>query len=168
MALQAIRTALKSDIEWIVSQEQRPEFASFIHRWSYEEHGRNLDDPDKLYWIATDELGQPTAFVILAGLLSEARSIELARMVVTRPGIGMGKPLLKQVIHRVFTELGANRFWLDVFDDNTRARHIYKTLGFREEGILRESELKSDGQIGSLVIMSILAREYRAGLGNGQ
>lgn len=160
MTLEAIRPATKNDIKWIVFQEQRPEFESFIHRWPFEVHERNLADPDKLYLIAIDGSGSPVAFIILEGLSSKAKCIKLVRMVVSEPGTGLGKPLLKAVIHRVFAELGANRLWLDVFDDNSRARHTYKEVGFREEGVLREATLKIDGQLGSLVIMSILSREY--------
>jgi diamine N-acetyltransferase len=125
-----------------------------------------LTDPDKLYLVATDLSGQLIAFVILAGLTSKAHSIELARMAVVRPGTGIGKPLLKDIIDMAFNELKADRLWLDVFTDNGRALHTYKAVGFREEGVLQEASLRNDGQLGSLVIMSILAKEYRAGLGH--
>ncbi|MGD9210248.1 MAG: GNAT family N-acetyltransferase [Desulfobacteraceae bacterium] len=160
MIFRAIRPACQKDIEWIVFQEQRKDFKPFIHHWPAEEHERNLAAPDKLYLIAVDANMEPLAFVILAGLSTEARCIELVRMAVIQPGIGIGKPILEKVIHIAFTELGANRLWLDVFDDNSRARHTYKTVGFYEEGVLREAALKSNGQLGSLVIMSILAKEF--------
>lgn len=159
-----LRSATPEDIAWIVAQEQRSEFEAFIGHWSAETHLKNLTDPDKRYLMATDEAGQPGAYVILAGLTSPARSIELARIVVAQPGTGLGKPVLHKVIELVFSELNANRLWLDVFDDNIRARHTYQTIGFYEEGTLREAVVKRDGSFGSLVIMSILAREYRAGL----
>lgn len=167
MTIGAVRPAIKGDIEWIASQERRPEFDSFVHRWSVEEHERNLDDSDKLYLIAVDESGLPLAFVILGGLSSESRCIELVRMAVAQPGMGIGKLLLRTVIDKVFTEFGANRLWLDVFDDNHRARHTYRSVGFQEEGVLREAALKSNGKLGSLVIMSILAREYFESLNIG-
>jgi diamine N-acetyltransferase len=162
MPIRAIRPATEADVAWIVAQENRPEFAAFIHRWPGEDHERNLVDADKLYLIALDETQEQVAFVILAGLSSKARSIELVRMAVTRPGVGVGKPLLRAVIETAFNKLGANRLWLDVFDDNVRARRAYKAVGFLEEGTLREAALKTDGRLGSLVIMSILAQEYRA------
>lgn len=154
--------AVKADIAWIVSQEQRPDFAAFIHRWSLEEHERNLNDRDKHYLVAHDGRNRRLAFVILNGLFSPAHSIELARMAVIRPGTGIGKPLLRRVIDLAFNELRANRLWLDVFDDNRRAAHVYQSVGFIREGVLREAALKSDGQLGSLVVMSILKREYQS------
>ncbi len=161
MEILNLRRAVKNDIDWIVSLEKRPDFAAFIPRWPPEEHERNLSDRDKRYLMATDELDHPLAYVILAGLSSPAASIELVRLAVTRPGTGIGKPLLQRVIDLAFNELKANRLWLDVFDDNHRAGHVYQSVGFTVEGVLREAALKSDGQLGSLVIMSILKREYQ-------
>lgn len=158
-----LREAGEADLDWIVLLEQRDEFAPFIYRWPRDVHIRNLSDPDRRYLVAVDQTGQSVAFVILAGLRSAARSIELVRIVVAEPGTGVGKPLLRKVVDLAFDDFGANRLWLDVFDDNTRARHVYQSVGFKEEGVLREAALKSDGRFGSLVVMSILASEYRSG-----
>lgn len=160
MSLEGIRQATKNDIEWIVSQEQRDDFKLFFGSWSQEKHEQNLNDADKLYLIAIDETGQSLAFLILAGLSSKARNIELVRMAVSRPGEGIGKLLLKELIHMAFSKLDANRLWFEVFDDNYRARHTYKKVGFSEEDLQHEAVLKRDGQLGSLIIMSIIAKEY--------
>ena len=56
---------------------------------------------------------------------------------------------------------------LDVFDDNHWARHTYRFVEFQEEGVLREAALKSNGKLGSLVIISILARVYFESLNIG-
>ena len=50
-----------------------------------------------------------------------------------------------------------------MFDDNQRARRLYRAAGFVEEGRLREAALKETGRPADLVIMSILAREYGSG-----
>jgi diamine N-acetyltransferase len=161
MPLDAIRIASDDDIQWLVGQEQRPDFAEFIHRWPTEQHLRNLADADKLYLIAQDEAHERIAFVILAGLSSSPRDIELVRMAVVRPGARIGKPLLAAVTEMAFCDLGASRLWLDVFDDNLRARHAYETAGFHEEAVPPQPARKSDGKPGSLVIMSIREAQYR-------
>lgn len=160
MALTATARATLADIPWLVGQEQRPDYAAFIHRWPQEQHERNLADPDKLYLIARDEAGEWQGFVILAGLSSRAREFELVRMAVARPGSGIGKSLLKDVMAMAFGELRADRLWLDVFDDNLRARRLYEAAGFRKEGP-EQIVVKADGQRGCLVIMSISAADYR-------
>ncbi len=45
-------------------------------------------------------------------------------------------------------------------EDNHRARHLYTSFGFSEEGLMREATQR-DGAWLSLVLMSILDREYR-------
>ena len=50
--------------------------------------------------------------------------------------------------------------WLDVKLHNARARHLYQTEGFVEEGVLRECLRRPDGGYDSLVVMSRLAREF--------
>jgi RimJ/RimL family protein N-acetyltransferase len=50
--------------------------------------------------------------------------------------------------------------WLDVFEHNARARHVYRSVGFVEEGVLREC-VKQQERYASLVVMSILENEYR-------
>jgi diamine N-acetyltransferase len=157
----AIARATQADIAWIVGQERRSDHAAFIHRWPQQQHEQNLTDPDKLYLIARDDAGERQAFVILAGLASKARKFELVRMAVVRPGTGIGKPLLMSVMAMAFGELGANRLWLDVFDDNVRARRLYEAVGFRKQEGPGQIALKADGQRGSLVIMSIAAADYR-------
>jgi RimJ/RimL family protein N-acetyltransferase len=158
------RPATEADIAWIFSQERRPDFAAFIHRWPPEQHARNLADADKLYLIGENEARERIAFVILAGLRSEARNVELVRMGVACPGMGVGKPLLMSILQTVFQQLRANRLWLDVFDDNVRARRVYRAVGFREERTPAQAALKADGEPGNLIIMSILAADYHASM----
>jgi RimJ/RimL family protein N-acetyltransferase len=58
---------------------------------------------------------------------------------------------------------GLHRVSLDVLSINPRARALYGSLGFREEGVLRDVYRDGDGWADSIV-MSILEDEFRAGL----
>ena len=91
--------------------------------------------------------------------MSPNRCIELTRIVISEPGKGYGKSTLKLILKKVFEEYHAHRLYLDVIDYNQRARHIYKSIGFKEEGILREA-VKRENSYDSLVLMSMLDREY--------
>ena len=72
--------------------------------------------------------------------------------------------LLKKV---AFEDLGAHRFWLDVRTSNTRAKGLYDSEGFVEEGRMRDS-LKTGEGWESMVVMSMLEVEYRAGVCQGR
>ena len=157
-----LRAAVPGDLDWIVGQELRPEFAAFIHCWPEERHRHNLEDGDYRYLTAENEAGERTGYVILRGIETPERSVELVRIVAAEPGQGLGRLLLAETMRLVFEEFGANRLWLDVFDDNDRARRTYRAVGFVEEGLLRDSCLRGDGRLGSLVVMSVLRSEFEA------
>ncbi|MGH8001422.1 MAG: GNAT family N-acetyltransferase [Brasilonema sp.] len=153
------RYAESTDIDFILSQEARNEFKNFIIRWSRDEHSQNLNNSDKHYFIIENEAGDASGYAILSGLKSLNHSIELTRIVIAQPGLGYGKRALQILMKKVFEEYSAHRFWLDVFEHNQRARHVYQSVGFKEEGVLREA-VKQEDKYSSLVIMSILKNEY--------
>jgi len=96
--------------------------------------------------------------VILRGLSEDSRSIELKRVVVAAPGQGLGRRILTEVIRIAFRELGAHRLFLDVFEDNDHARHLYESLGFKYEGVMRQAAHR-DGRWFDLHLMSMLESE---------
>jgi RimJ/RimL family protein N-acetyltransferase len=152
-----LRQTSPTDIPYVVSLEQADENRPYIVPWSAERHLAALNEPDFLHAIL---LGQDRAgFLILMGLSSPHRSIEFRRIVVEHKGKGIGRAALRLVKRTAFRELGAHRLWLDVKTHNDRARSLYLSEGFKEEGILREC-LKTGDRYESVVIMSILEAEY--------
>lgn len=164
-----LRSARPEDIPAIVALERLPESTRFVGQWSEERHRATLAGADARYFVSdtayhqTDQAGTGSlrAFAILRGLAETSGSIELKRLVVHPPGQGLGRQILAELIRLAFEEFHAHRLFLDVFDDNPRARHLYQNLGFVDEGLLREAALR-DGQYCSLHLMSLLDREYAA------
>ena len=154
-----LRPAVPSDIPRIVALERTPHGRSFVGQWSEERHLANLTGGDARYFVSEMESGDLQAYAILRGLSEDSGSIELKRIVVATPERGLGRRMLEELIRIVFEDLNAHRLFLDVFEDNARARHLYESAGFRYEGIMREAALR-DGQFFSLHLMSMLESEY--------
>ena len=53
---------------------------------------------------------------------------------MTEKGRGHGRAALRLAIELAFEEHGAHRLWLDVKPHNERARALYRSAGFVEEG----------------------------------
>ncbi len=155
-----LRAALARDIETIISIESRGPVSRFVRPWRHERHAAALGNRNFAYLIA-EVAGEPVGFVIFQDVLSTDRAINLMRVAVGEPGQGSGKPLMRLAMRHAFIDLGAHRLWLDVFAENERARHVYRGLGFVEEGTMRDAAQKPDG-FHSLVIMSMLEDEFRA------
>lgn len=152
-----LRTATPADLSFLLRLEREYCGLGFIGSDDGPTHERQMSDSDCSYAVV-EENGERAGYVILRGLMSLNQSVELKRFAIANPGRGLGRQVLHAIIDRVFDEHSAHRLWLDVFDDNHRARHLYRSLGFVEEGTLREC-VKYEDRYRSLVVMSMLDSE---------
>ncbi|PTU84616.1 N-acetyltransferase [Staphylococcus pasteuri] len=68
-------------------------------------------------------------------------------------GKGYGKEALKLLINFAFNSLNLHMLYLEVFSYNENATKMYEKLGFKQDGILRQSKYQ-DGQYYDKIIMS--------------
>jgi ribosomal protein S18 acetylase RimI-like enzyme len=134
-----LRAATVEDLAWLVALEQSPANCTFLCAWTPDRHRAALSDPNKGYLVFQAADGSRCGFAILAGLRSPAGCIELVRIAVDPPGQGISRAALDALIRHVLGERGAERLFLDVFDDNARARHTYRHHGFVKEEILPDA-----------------------------
>ena len=154
-----LRASSAGDVDFVRSCHVAADAAPFISRWSEADYRATLEDPDQAHLLIVGASG-PVGFVLLAGLLSEHRGIELRRIVVSEKGQGVGQLALQLVLEHAFTTLHAHRVWLDVKVHNQRAQRAYHAVGFKDEGVLRDT-LMTHGKFESLIVMSILEHEWR-------
>jgi diamine N-acetyltransferase len=156
----SLRRTAESDLAAILQLEQDEENRAYIIPWTYDQHRAACSNPELAHWvIETKHESALIGFLLLAGRANAHQSIEFRRIVIADKGKGYGKEALKLVKRVVFEQWKAHRLWLDVFEYNHRARHMYAAEGFMEEGVLRECVARG-GHFESLVIMSLLAQEY--------
>lgn len=72
---------------------------------------------------------------------------------------GLGTEATRLIVGYGFEHLGLHRISLEVYAFNPRARRAYEKVGFRAEGVLRES-LRYNGEWHDATLMSILASEW--------
>ena len=165
-----MRPTMLSDLSFVVQVETDGRNLPFITPWALTQHEGAVRIPDFRHFIVESGPAYATAagFVILQGCRNPHRSVELKRLVLRSDGQGqgLGRACVRLLKHMAFRDLKAHRFWLDVKQLNTRAQALYLSEGFVEEGRLRESVRLTGGDDGdgydSLVVMSMLDREYRA------
>lgn len=163
-----LRPTMLSDLDFVQTVEFDPTNLPFITPWERTQHEGAVRFPDFRHFIV--EAGSDWAsagFVILQGCRSPHKSVELKRIVLQPKGQGLGRACVRLLKQLAFRDLHAHRFWLDVKALNQRAQALYRSEGFVEEGRLRESVKLTEGYE-SLVVMSLLDREYEARLALGQ
>jgi diamine N-acetyltransferase len=154
-----LRPTLEQDLDFVCSAEQNTENRPFVTVWSRDQHLASLSSGDLAHLIIEAADHDAVGYMILAGLAEANSNIELRRLVVTLKGKGYGRQALRLIKARAFETLEAHRLWLDVKEQNLRARQLYESEGFVVEGVLREC-VKGEAGWESLIVMSILRDEY--------
>ncbi|MCE8032780.1 GNAT family N-acetyltransferase [Billgrantia tianxiuensis] len=117
----------------IIGAMEAGEARDYIIPYSLEKHQQEFMKPAVIYKaIRHGKIRHgknPAGFVMLA-LDPDGVSVELRRIVVPNPGRGIGVRALEAVRELCRSELGRKRIWLDVFETNYRARHVYEKVGY--------------------------------------
>ncbi len=97
----------------------------------------------------------------LSGCNIKNKSASVSRVIISpdKRKKGYGFFMLNELLEFGFNDLALHRISLGVFDFNENAIKCYEKLGFKKEGVLRESACVKD-TFWNCNIMSILAREW--------
>ncbi|QJC50908.1 GNAT family N-acetyltransferase [Paenibacillus albicereus] len=154
-----IRKTDSEDLDYVLATEQHPESTDFVFLWSREKHLASISNQDHLHLIIENSDRRHIGYFILSGRTSPNSCIELIRMNMSAKGKGHGTKALRLLLDYLVHHLHVHRVWLDVMETNSRALHVYRSVGFKEEGILREC-IKTRTGFESLIIMGILKSEW--------
>ena len=102
-------------------------------------------------------------YLELNNINQEHLSATISRVIVGRAyeGRGIGRQMVKQLTHNAFYKFGLHRVSLGVFDFNTPAIRCYEKVGFKREGLLRESMKVNETTYWSSILMSVLRTEWQ-------
>lgn len=72
---------------------------------------------------------------------------------------GVAEESCKLLFNYAFKELGLNKIWTEIYEFDHKKYELYKKLGFKQDGFLREQYFY-DGKWWNSYILSLLSREY--------
>jgi diamine N-acetyltransferase len=156
----ALEPTGRSALPVVIAAERSEHARPYVEQWSEQEHARAIADPDQEHLLICAQ-GVPVGFALSAGLQNPHGAIELRRLVLMRPGEGIGRRAIVLLLARAFTDHHAHRVWLDVMPHNLRAVRLYTSVGFQQEGLLRDA-LRVGERFESLIVMSMLETEWPA------
>ncbi|MGB9807583.1 MAG: UDP-4-amino-4,6-dideoxy-N-acetyl-beta-L-altrosamine N-acetyltransferase [Thermosulfidibacteraceae bacterium] len=141
-----------------------------VRKWSYMDHEIGVDehrgfikrlkgDSRNAYFLAIKE-GKPIGVISLVRIDFKNRSSYFgiyANPFEKMPNVGtmLGRALLKLA----FEIINLHTLKLEVLEGNDRAIGLYRKLGFKEEGRLREFVFK-DGRWFDVIVMGMTEEEY--------
>lgn len=119
---------------------------------------------DRVGWVITHpETDEPLGEVVILKIDPDNRSaaFRIAMFNVEHLNKGYGTEAMRFAVDYAFDTLKLHRLELDVFDYNAWAIHVYEKIGFKREGLLRDTMLW-EGEYASTIIMAILEDDWRA------
>jgi RimJ/RimL family protein N-acetyltransferase len=75
-------------------------------------------------------------------------------------GRGIGTEATQLLVRHGFEQLDLHRIYLHVFETNEPAKRLYRRVGFRTEGVLREAAWIEEKWV-NVILMALLRSEYR-------
>jgi diamine N-acetyltransferase len=153
-----LRPAAERDLDFVLAVEADPDTAPFLASATREYHRGLMADPTVDHFIV-EAAGRPVGFVMVQTDATN-RALNLRRLAVSEKGHGHGRAALRLTLRWAFEERDLHRVYLDVKPHNERARALYRSEGFQEEGLMRDALLFED-EFQSLVLMSILRPEWK-------
>lgn len=127
-----VEPASCSDLPAFLEMERAADTEEFIRAYSLSDHKSAFSAPDTVYLKIT-EGHKPIGFFILVA--DKARcSIEFRRVVVRVAARGVGQLAIQLMEQYCRDTFAFDRIWLDVFERNSRAVHIYEKLGYKRFG----------------------------------
>ena len=130
----------------------------------YKDRGNN-SNPNHIYFQIMSKNNIDDRELIgccnLSGIDYRMRSAEFGVFISPEEhGKGNGYDALKLLFSFGFDELNLHKIWCEVFDNNGSIA-LYRKLGFKEDGVLRDHYFH-DGKYGNSIIMSVLEDEWRS------
>lgn len=152
--------AVKEDLAGILAIEHDPYNSLYTFTGDMEEHCREIEDPDIFFLAIREKEGGALIGYLIVDIDRESQRLEFRRMALSRRCEGYGREVLDGALRMAFEQWGANKVWLEAYPDNAVGCHLYESMGFHKDGVLRQHHKAERGFLDQ-VQYSMLKDEYR-------
>ena len=125
-----LRQARRPELEIFHQMEQQPHVGNFLDPHSVERHHSRFANSETVYLSIEAENKTLVGYIVLVEH-SASNSLEFARILIDQSYQGIGQQAMMLMEDYGLREFGVNRIWLDVYEDNARAMHVYEKLGYQ-------------------------------------
>lgn len=121
--------------------------------WSADAFTSSLSAPGAFALIAKDDQGEPLGFVLIRIVGDEAEILTIVTRTFSRRS-GIARVLMEKACAKV-QHLDGQKLFLEVATDNTAAKSLYLSLGFKEVGHRKAYYDRGQGVRVDAVIMAL-------------
>jgi RimJ/RimL family protein N-acetyltransferase len=147
----------KIDDLGFICQVEKKHSSDLIEEWRRDDHAEHIESEDSYHFIIEKD-GVNSGFIIFANYNKGNDSLEFKRIMVDDPRSGNGKEGLLLACNYFKNTKDLHRVWIDIHINNKPLKYFFETIGFVEEGLLRDV-VKTDGEYFSLYRLSKIIKE---------
>ena len=126
-----IRSAQYSDLIRFSQLDSQAHVRDFFSHKSLEVHQKDFRSESIVYLGIIDELGGVIGYFILQ-LENDEKTINFKRILVGYDHLGVGQRAISSMEDYCKNKFEVNRIWLDLYENNHKAKHIYEKLGYKQ------------------------------------
>lgn len=159
-----IRRADLRDLKFILDLQVKPENIKFIVPFDKEFHTKILKSncAEKMDVIVEErDTLKPVGYFMLSELDNPHNKVEITQGIIDKKGCGYGRETFNLLLKWIFGARKFHRAFLDCKEYNSVALHLYESVGFKREGIMRDT-ICTNGIYENLVLLGILEDEFNA------
>ena len=101
----------------------------FLSNKSLETHQRDFKGNGIIYLSILSSVGLLAGYIIICKE-KQFKAVQLKRILIDEKHLGIGQKALLYLENYCIKELKSNRIWLDVYENNLKAIHVYEKLGY--------------------------------------
>ncbi|MCL5935585.1 MAG: GNAT family N-acetyltransferase [Firmicutes bacterium] len=164
-----VRSMTQSDLPKLVQWKNDPEIADLVRgapiytnlTMETKRFEKSLENGEALRLMLCTGEGESIGFMVITDLDKPNKKANLGMLIGEKQywNRGLGSEAMEVILKHFFDNLGFNRIGLEVFEYNLRARHMYRKVGFVEEGIQRQGLVKGDKYY-DVILMGITKADY--------
>jgi UDP-4-amino-4,6-dideoxy-N-acetyl-beta-L-altrosamine N-acetyltransferase len=130
------------------------------YRW-YDNYMQNQNTTIRCAIVEATDEDNILGLVSLTNINFINRSAEFHIMIedTDNRGKGIGYFATTEILNHAFNNINLNRIELGVLESNARALKLYEKVGFKHEGVKRQSIYKN-GKFVDMIVMAILKEEF--------
>ncbi len=125
-----LRRTDRGELVAILAMADQAHVKNFVNVSSLEDHQDNYADPNTIYLSIENTAAELVGYFILV-VEHETNTVEFGRIVIDENSLGIGQQAIRLMEKYCRSNLNTRRIWLDVYEDNARAIHVYEKQGYR-------------------------------------
>jgi RimJ/RimL family protein N-acetyltransferase len=156
-----MRPASEADSAAIVRMHELPHVSALLNTPTPDDVKRRLERSSSFDFIAVDASGEPAGLLMVDRI--DSWLYDVGRILAAREREGIGSSMMRWALQFAFETNGAHRVFLEVHESNVRARRLYESFGFTQEGTYRDGfRSPLDGHFENLCPYGLLESDYFA------